>query len=96
MTRKARPRRDQSTIKSYLVGREDAHLGCQSACLLRSSISAPGQMRITGCRRGRDVTRTICRPTGETFEHLSEQDRGPPSELGASRSSRSELGAKET
>jgi quercetin dioxygenase-like cupin family protein len=33
-----------------------------------------GQMRIYWVYGGRDVTRTIC-ATGETFEHLSEQDR---------------------
>jgi HTH-type transcriptional regulator, repressor for puuD len=33
------------------------------------------QMRIYWVYGGRDVTRTIC-STGETFEHLSEQDRG--------------------
>ena len=32
-------------------------------------------MRIYWVYGGRDVTRTIC-ATGETFEHLSEQDRG--------------------
>ena len=35
----------------------------------------PGQMRIYWVYGGRDVTRTIC-ATGETFEHLSEKDRG--------------------
>ena len=35
----------------------------------------PGQMRILWVYGGRDVTRTIC-ATGETFEHLSERDRG--------------------
>ena len=35
----------------------------------------PGQMRISWVYGGRDVTRTIC-ATGETFEHLSEKDRG--------------------
>jgi HTH-type transcriptional regulator, repressor for puuD len=35
----------------------------------------PGQMRIYWVYGGRDVTRTIC-ATGETFEHLSERDRG--------------------
>ena len=34
-----------------------------------------GQMRIYWVYGGRDVTRTIC-ATGETFEHLSEKDRG--------------------
>jgi 3-isopropylmalate dehydrogenase len=34
-----------------------------------------GPMRIYWVYGGRDVTRTIC-ATGETFEHLSEQDRG--------------------
>ena len=34
-----------------------------------------GQMRIYWVYGGRDVTRTIV-ATGETFEHLSEQDRG--------------------
>jgi mannose-6-phosphate isomerase-like protein (cupin superfamily) len=34
-----------------------------------------GIMRIYWVYGGRDVTRTIC-ATGETFEHLSEQDRG--------------------
>ena len=34
-----------------------------------------GQMRIYWVYGGRDVTRTIC-ATGETFEHLSERDRG--------------------
>jgi HTH-type transcriptional regulator, repressor for puuD len=32
-------------------------------------------MRIYWVYGGREVTRTIC-ATGETFEHLSEQDRG--------------------
>jgi HTH-type transcriptional repressor of puuD len=35
----------------------------------------PGQMRIYWVYGGRDVTRTIV-ATGETFEHLSESDRG--------------------
>lgn len=34
-----------------------------------------GEMRIYWVYGGRAVTRTIC-ATGETFEHLSEQDRG--------------------
>ncbi len=34
-----------------------------------------GTMRIYWVYGGRDVTRTIC-ATGETFEHLSEKDRG--------------------
>ena len=34
-----------------------------------------GQLRILWVYGGRDVTRTIC-ATGETFEHLSERDRG--------------------
>jgi 3-isopropylmalate dehydrogenase len=34
-----------------------------------------GRMRIYWVYGGREVTRTIC-ATGETFEHLSEQDRG--------------------
>jgi HTH-type transcriptional repressor of puuD len=34
-----------------------------------------GPMRIYWVYGGREVTRTIC-ATGETFEHLSEQDRG--------------------
>lgn len=34
-----------------------------------------GRMRIYWVYGGRDVTRTIC-ATGETFEHLSERDRG--------------------
>jgi HTH-type transcriptional regulator, repressor for puuD len=34
-----------------------------------------GVMRIYWVYGGRDVTRTIC-ATGETFEHLSEKDRG--------------------
>lgn len=34
-----------------------------------------GQMRIYWVYGGRHVTRTIC-ATGETFEHLSERDRG--------------------
>lgn len=36
---------------------------------------AAGQMRIYWVYGGRDVTRTIV-ATGETFEHLSERDRG--------------------
>jgi HTH-type transcriptional regulator, repressor for puuD len=35
----------------------------------------PGAMRIYWVYGGREVTRTIC-ATGETFEHLSKQDRG--------------------
>jgi mannose-6-phosphate isomerase-like protein (cupin superfamily) len=34
-----------------------------------------GPMRIYWVYGGREVTRTIC-ATGETFEHLSDQDRG--------------------
>ena len=35
----------------------------------------PGRMRIYWVYGGREVTRTIV-ATGETFEHLSESDRG--------------------
>jgi HTH-type transcriptional regulator, repressor for puuD len=64
-----------------VVGNERFNLVAEDVTWVPSGVPhcfinrGPGQMRIYWVYGGRDVTRTIC-ATGETFEHLSEQDRG--------------------
>lgn len=71
-----------------LEGEATAHIGDDSYDLVSGDTTwvpaglahrfvnrGTGQLRIFWVYGGRDVTRTIC-ATGETFEHLSDADRG--------------------
>ncbi|MFN8526956.1 MAG: cupin domain-containing protein [Chloroflexota bacterium] len=64
-----------------VIGEEEHALVAEDVTWVPSGIPhrfinrGKGTMRIYWVYGGRDVTRTIC-ATGETFEHLSEKDRG--------------------